>query len=237
MSRSRTSRFALAAVGLALLLLLLIPAAVGAASPYPPNTIVSTYFDARFCGNGQVSVVSDSGGNLVDICAATGQRIDPAAYAAPGYPYGYAPGYGTGTVAPVYDTGVVPPVYGGVGNGQVIRRYIDGNANCPNGDVTQTVAGFYCTATGQPAASSLSYPVLNGGYVPTATNGFVPTYTTGAVPAYNYGNAPGYSYGYNGATATRQYSDGRSNCPNGEVTETASGFYCTANGQPAFRVG
>lgn len=228
MSRSRTSRFALAVLGLALPLLPLIPATVGAASPYPPNTVVSTYFDARFCGDGQISVVSDSGGNLVDICAATGQRIDPGAYAAPGYGYGYAPGYGTGSVA---------PVYGGAVNGQVIRRYTDGNANCPGGDVTQTVAGFYCTANGQPAASSLSYPALNGGYVPTATSGFVPTYTPGGVPAYNYGNAPGYSYGYNGAAALRQYTDDRSNCPNGEVTETASGFYCTTNGQPAFRVG
>jgi hypothetical protein len=221
-------RFAVAAFGL--LLLALVPAAVGAS--YPPNTVVSTYFDARFCGNGQVSVVSDQNGNLINICTATGQRIDPAAYGATGYNYGYAPGYGAG---------VVPPVYGAAGNAPVIRQYKDGNSNCPNGDVTETVAGFFCTANGQPAVSNLSLPAFNGGFIPTATNSYVPTYTTGGVPAYNYGSvnygsAPGYSTGYNGANAIRQYNDGRSNCPNGDVTETLSGFFCTANGQPAFRV-
>ena len=100
--------------------------------------------------------------------------------------------------------------------------------------MTETVAGFFCTANGQPAVSSLSFPAFNGGFVPTATNGIVPTYTTGGVPTYYYGSAPGY--GYNGANAIRQYNDGRSNCPNGDVTETLSGFFCTANGQPAFRV-
>lgn len=210
-------RFALAVAGLSLLLLALVPAAVGADSPYPPNTVVSTYFDARFCGNGEVSVVTDQGGNLVNVCTATGQRIDPAAYGAPGYPYGYGTVYGTGFIPP-YNTGIVPPVYGAVGNTQVIRQYIDNNSNCPNGDVTQTLSGFFCTATGQPAASSLSIPVFNGGYAPY-------------VPGFNGGGFGPVGTG----SIIRQFNDGRSNCPNGDVTETTSGFFCTATGQPAFR--
>ena len=53
-------RFRLAVAAFGLLLLALFPAAVGAS--YPPNTVVSTYFDARFCGNGEVSVVADQNG-------------------------------------------------------------------------------------------------------------------------------------------------------------------------------
>ena len=211
-------RLSLAVVSLGLLLLALVPAAVGASSPYPPNTVVSTYYDARFCGNGQVSVVSDQNSNLIDVCAATGQRIDPSAYAVPGYNFGNVPGYGTGFI-PSYPVGGVAPVYGSVANGQVIRQYNDGNSNCPNGDVTETMSGFFCTANGQPAASSLSGPVVfNGGFAPYA-------------PGFN-----GTAYGTiaNGSII-RQYNDGRSNCPNGDVTETTSGFFCTASGQPAFR--
>ncbi|HEY8293189.1 MAG TPA: hypothetical protein VIG44_11905 [Thermomicrobiales bacterium] len=211
-------RFSLAVVSLGLLLLALVPAAVGAASPYPPNTVVSTYYDARYCG-GPVSIVSDSGGNLIDVCTTSGVRIDPAAapYGVAGYPYGYAPGYGA-AIIPTYQTGSALPAYGSIGNGTIIRQYNDGNANCPNGDVTETTSGFFCTANGQPAASSLSAPVFNGGFAP---------YT----PAFN-----GTAYGTiaNGSII-RQYNDGRSNCSNGDVTETTSGFFCTANGQPAFR--
>jgi hypothetical protein len=225
-------RFTAAVAAFGLLLLALLPAAVGAA--YPPNTVLSTYFDARFCGNGDVSVVTDQNSNVIDICTATGQRIDPTAYGATGYNYGFAPGYGA-AYAPGYGTGVVSPVYGAPGNAPVIRQYTDNNSNCPNGDVTETVAGFYCTANGQPAVSNLSLPALNGGFIPTATNGYIPTYTPGGVPAYNYGTVAG-NYGFNGGTAIRQYNDSRSNCPNGDVTETLSGFYCTANGQPAVRV-
>jgi hypothetical protein len=204
-------RFSLAVVSLGLLLLALVPAAVGAASPYPPNTVVSTYYDARYCG-GPVSIVSDSGGNLINVCTVSGIRIDPSAA-----PYGYIPGYGA-AILPTYQTGGALPVYGSIGNGAIIRQYNDGNANCPNGDVTETTSGFFCTANGQPAASSLSAPVFNGGFVPYA-------------PGFN-----GTAYGTvaNGSII-RQYNDDRSNCPNGDVTETTSGFFCTANGQPAFR--
>jgi len=57
------------------------------ASGYPPNTVVSTYYDPRY---GEVSVVTDASGNLIDVNAATGQRIYPVF---PDYGYGYAGGY------------------------------------------------------------------------------------------------------------------------------------------------
>src|SRR5206468_3592255 len=107
-------------------------------------------------------------------CTSTGQRFDPTVYGATGYNYGYTPGY-----TPGYIPGGVAPVYGAVGNAPVIRQYTDNNANCPNGDVTETTAGFYCTANGQPATSSLSTPIFNGGFVPTTATGFLPSYTTG----------------------------------------------------------
>ncbi|MDQ2784043.1 MAG: hypothetical protein M3Y58_03455 [Chloroflexota bacterium] len=214
---------AIAAVGV--LFLVVIPANVGAQSSYPPNTVVSTYNDVRYCG-GPIAVVSDSGGNLIDVCTTTGARIDPVAlpYGAPGYAYGYAPGYGAGAIPP-YTIGSVPPVYSAAGTTNVIRQYTDNNANCPNGAVTQTLSGFFCTVNGQPATSNLSLPAFTGGYAPYA-------------PA-----TPGYGPGYSGVASgpvgngaiIRQYNDGRSNCPNGDVTETTGGFFCTASGQPAFR--
>jgi hypothetical protein len=93
-------RVILAVAGLALLLgLLLVPAvSVGAQSTYPPNTVISTYYDARY---GVVSVVTDATGNLIDINAVTGQRIYPI-YA------DYAPSvaYTNGVYAPaVYANG------------------------------------------------------------------------------------------------------------------------------------
>jgi len=55
---------------------------------YPPNTVVSTYVDPRY---GVVSVVTDASGNLIDVNAATGQRIYPV------FPdYGYGAGYVAG---------------------------------------------------------------------------------------------------------------------------------------------
>jgi hypothetical protein len=89
-------RALIGALGLAFgLLALLGGAAASAASPYPPNTVVSTYVDPRYC-NGLVSVVTDSGGNLINVCATTGQRIYPV-FA----DYGYWGGY----VAPTYVNG------------------------------------------------------------------------------------------------------------------------------------
>src|SRR3954469_9290066 len=60
-------------------------------SGYPANTVVSTYYDPRY---GVVSVVSDGSGNLIDVNAATGQRIYPI-----------FPDYGYGFVAPNYVNG------------------------------------------------------------------------------------------------------------------------------------
>lgn len=61
------------------------------ATGYPANTVVSTYFDPRYC-NGVVSVVTDASGTLIDVCAATGQRIYPVF---PDYGYGFG-GYVNG---------------------------------------------------------------------------------------------------------------------------------------------
>lgn len=61
---------------------------------YPRNAVISSYFDPRYCGNGAVSVVTDAGGALIDVCTSTGQRIIPIYpdfVAAPTYGYGYAP--------------------------------------------------------------------------------------------------------------------------------------------------
>lgn len=160
------------AASLALVLFALVPAAnVGAATGYPPNALISTYFDARYCGNGAVSVVTDGGGNLIDVCTSTGQRILPvypdyvasASYAAPyGVPtytgataYGYnTNGYGTSGyntyAANTYGYGA----YATGANTGVVRQYTDANTNCANGDVTQTASGYFCTANGVPAFST-----------------------------------------------------------------------------------
>ena len=68
-------------------------------SGYPPNTVISTYYDPRY---GVVSVVTDSSGNLIDINAATGQRIYPYL---PDYGYGYGYGYLNGNYAYINGNG------------------------------------------------------------------------------------------------------------------------------------
>jgi hypothetical protein len=81
-------------------------------SGYPPNAVISTYFDPRYCGNGAVSVVTDQYGNLINVCTSSGVRIYPV-YA----PYGYGYGYG-------YPAGYVNGYYGGacpVGNYSCLR--------------------------------------------------------------------------------------------------------------------
>jgi len=98
-------RLILTLAGLAMLLgLLLIPAvSVGAQSTYPPNTVISTYYDARY---GVVSVVTDAYGNLIDINAATGQRIYPI-YADYAPSVAYTNGVYTNGV---YTNGIYAPV-------------------------------------------------------------------------------------------------------------------------------
>jgi hypothetical protein len=68
-----------------------------ASTGYPPNAVISTYFDPRYCGDWAVSVVTDQYGNLIDICSSSGVRIYPV-YAdyGYGYPVGYANGYYSG---------------------------------------------------------------------------------------------------------------------------------------------
>lgn len=135
----------IAAAGLMVLALtFILPGmAVGAQSVYPPNTVISTYFDARY---GEVSVVTDASGNLIDVNTLTGQRIYPVypdytsvyngAYVAPAYVNANSFSY-AGTTA--YDGSVV------------YRQYTDNNSNCADGQVTQTASGYYCTATSTPA--------------------------------------------------------------------------------------
>jgi hypothetical protein len=103
-------RVIVGALGLAFGLLALIGgASAAAAAPYPPNTVISTYVDPRY---GVVSVVTDQWGNLIDINAATGQRIYPV-YADYGYWGGYVgPSYVNGYYGyypqPVYVNGYYP---------------------------------------------------------------------------------------------------------------------------------
>lgn len=149
---------------LALALFVLVPAAkVGAASGYPPNALISTYFDPRYCGNGAVSVVTDAGGSLINVCTSTGQRILPIY---PDYGYGaYGYGYAAPYVAPTYNANTYGyntyatsaynyGTYATTANAGVVRQYTDANTNCPNGDVTQTVSGYFCTTNGVPAFST-----------------------------------------------------------------------------------
>jgi hypothetical protein len=140
----RRRPFIVAAGLMVLMLTFILPGmAVGAQSVYPPNTVISTYFDARY---GEVSVVTDASGNLIDVNAATGQRIYPVyaddtsvyngAYVAPAYVNANSFSY----------TGIA--TYSG---SAVFRQYTDNNSNCTDGQVTQTASGYYCTATSTPA--------------------------------------------------------------------------------------
>jgi hypothetical protein len=62
-------------------------------------------------------------------------------------------------------------------------------------------------------------------YCPVGYAGYYPGY----VGYYNYGYAPNY-------LAYRQYTDNRTNCPDGQVTQTPGGYFCTNYGIPAFVV-
>jgi len=139
-------------------------APVVSTSGYPPNALISSYFDPRYCGNGAVSVVTDAGGALINICTSTGQRVlpvypdyVPVPYA-PAVPYGtsaYTLGYYGNGAASGYNYGYTPyaaSYNNGYASGFTgTRQYTDNNSNCPNGDVTQTSSGFFCTANGAPA--------------------------------------------------------------------------------------
>lgn len=139
MSRCARQRVTLGAAVLALSMLAVLSGAAVSAqtTTYPPGTTVSSYVDPRYCG-GPISVVADSGGNLIDVCTATGQRIFPV-YPDAGYPTGYA---GSGFASPVYTAPpatsqyVVPPV-----TGSYPYQYANGaytNGAFPNGSYLNT---------------------------------------------------------------------------------------------------
>jgi hypothetical protein len=64
---------------------------------------------------------------------------------------------------------------------------------------------------------------------------YCPLYA-GYYPGYaGYAGYAGYPYGYApNAVTYRQYTDNRSNCPDGQVTQTPTGYYCTNYGVAAF---
>lgn len=89
-------------------------------SGYPANTVIRTYFDARYC-NGLVSVVTDQYGNLIDVCTTTGQRIFPI-FPDFGNGFGFGPGFVNGNF--VNNNGFFNGVYPNVFN----------NNGCPVGN-------------------------------------------------------------------------------------------------------
>jgi len=96
-----------------------------ATTGYPANTVVSTYYDPRY---GVVSVVTDASGNLIDVNAATGQRIYPV------FPdYGYGAGYVAGNF-------IGNPAFIN-GNGFINGNYAFNGFNYLNGNVNTFPAG------------------------------------------------------------------------------------------------
>jgi hypothetical protein len=55
----------------------------------------------------------------------------------------------------------------------------------------------------------------------------------GYFPGYAGYYGYGYAYGYAPSVAYRQYTDNRTNCPDGQVTQTPGGYFCTNYGVPA----
>ncbi len=94
------------------------------ASPYPPNTALRTYVDPRYC-DGLVSVVTDSGGNLINVCTTTGQRIFPVF---PDF------GFGAGFVSPSFVNGNFNNNGGFINNGGFVSpSFVNGNFFNNNG--------------------------------------------------------------------------------------------------------
>lgn len=156
-------RLVTTAAFVALVALALVPSlSAGAQSGYPANAVLSTYFDARYCGNGAVSVVTDGGGVPINVCTSTGQRIVPvypdygvgtvytaSAYANTAYNYG---AYAYGTASGAFGYGAYGNgAYGYANGAAVIRQYTDANTNCADDAVTETTAGYFCTNSGVPA--------------------------------------------------------------------------------------
>ncbi|MGI8856823.1 MAG: hypothetical protein ACR2JW_13820 [Thermomicrobiales bacterium] len=186
-------RVTLGAVVVALsMLAALSSVVVGAQTTYPPNTVVSTYVDLRYC-NSSISIVSDSGGNLINVCDATGRRIFPI-YPDGGYPAAatqyvvppatnanpfanpftngaYANGaFLNGTGCPISGGACAALPAGGTQVGNVI--YYTDNRYCGDGQVALVIGqGYYCqngsafVPNGNGAMSAYPYP-YQGGTVP-----------------------------------------------------------------------
>jgi hypothetical protein len=132
----------------------------------PANSLVTTYFDPRYCGDGNVSVVTDPSGHLINVCTSTGVRIYPVYPDYSGFaPYGglygngYAPAYVNGTYA--YTGTPIAPYTGNYVNGYYGAPFYAGGYNqytdnrfCGDGQITQTPQGYFCTTTGVPAYRS-----------------------------------------------------------------------------------
>jgi hypothetical protein len=147
----------------------------------PGNSLITTYFDPRYCGDGLVSLVTDATGHVINVCTATGVRIYPVFPDFGGYggffngyfgnravPYAYN-WWGAGTAyAPAYLNGTyayagvpVAPLTGNYLNGYFGAPYAFGGYNqytdnrfCGDGQITQTPQGYFCTTTGVPAYRS-----------------------------------------------------------------------------------
>jgi len=145
-------------------------------SGYPANTVVSTYYDPRY---GVVSVVSDGSGNLIDVNAATGQRIYPI------FPdYGYGAGYVAGNF---------------IGNPTFINGNVcNGVYGCPNGFNGFVGNGFYGNVFNNgafPAGATVS-----GGIVYYKDTRFCPgDGSIALIPGRGYVCANGQSVSGNGA--------------------------------------
>lgn len=156
------------------------PAYTAPTQTLPGNSLLTTYFDPRYCGDGSVSLVTDSTGHVINVCTSTGVRIYPAfpdfaPYGAYGngfygngtgvlpytgfYGNGYAPAYlnglyayGNVPVAP-FTGNYVNGYYGAPYYGTAAFQYTD-NRFCGDGQVTYTPGGYFCTTTGVPAYRS-----------------------------------------------------------------------------------
>lgn len=137
--------------------------AVANPSGYPANTVVSTYFDPRYC-NGAVSIVTDSSGNLINVCAATGQRIYPV-YSDYGSYYGgiYNRGIYNGYTPYVYNGGVPYRYFGGAFPyyGGVYNNYFGGLYGYTFGGCGTSIYVAACIGTGTTPSSGVNPSVYN----------------------------------------------------------------------------
>lgn len=122
---------------------------------YPPNTVVSSYYDPRY---GPVSVVTDATGNLIDVNSATGQRIFPA------FPdYGYNIPYFNGNyINGNFVNGCPAGNFSCLGNYPYIAPNI---AGCPTGNFS--CLGNYPYLSGYPYYTG----VYTGNYNVVAPSG------------------------------------------------------------------